>query len=139
MATAPATPMTVEEFLKIPEPVGDYSYELHQGALVRVTRPKLKHTILQGRIRDLLRAVMLQGSYSEIEFPFRPVPEQELRVADVAYVCLERWVNADPEDIFRGAPDLVIEVLSPSNTASEILEKEQICLENGCREFSRSG
>ena len=33
------------------------------------------------------------------------------------------------------APDIVIEVLSPSNTASEMLDKEQICLENGAREF----
>ncbi len=37
--------------------------------------------------------------------------------------------------ICRGAPDLVIEVLSPSNTASEMLDKEQICLDNGAREF----
>jgi Uma2 family endonuclease len=35
----------------------------------------------------------------------------------------------------QGAPDIVMEVLSPSNTASEMLDKEQICLENGAREF----
>ncbi len=35
----------------------------------------------------------------------------------------------------EGAPDVVIEVLSPSNTASEMLDREQICLENGAREF----
>ena len=34
-----------------------------------------------------------------------------------------------------GAPDLVIEVLSPSNTASEIIDKKTLCLENGSREF----
>jgi Uma2 family endonuclease len=28
-----------------------------------------------------------------------------------------------------------MEVLSPSNTASEMLDKEQTCLENGAREF----
>jgi len=33
------------------------------------------------------------------------------------------------------APDLVIEVLSPSNTAAEMYEKERLCLENGAREF----
>ena len=42
---------------------------------------------------------------------------------------------ADPEDNIRGAPELVIEVLSPSNTAAEIYEKEQICLANGAQEF----
>jgi hypothetical protein len=31
----------------------------------------------------------------------------------------------------QGVPEIVIEVLSPSNTASEMLDREQICLENG--------
>ena len=34
-----------------------------------------------------------------------------------------------------GAPDLVVELLSPSNTASEMFDKERLCLENGAREF----
>lgn len=37
--------------------------------------------------------------------------------------------------VISRAPELVIEVLSPSNTVEEILEKEGLCLENGCREF----
>lgn len=41
----------------------------------------------------------------------------------------------DPDDYLRGAPDLIIEVLSPSNTATEICDKEKLCLENGAREF----
>jgi hypothetical protein len=36
---------------------------------------------------------------------------------------------------FRGAADLVIEVLSPSNTATEIYDKERLSLENGAHEF----
>jgi Uma2 family endonuclease len=34
-----------------------------------------------------------------------------------------------------GAPDVVVEILSPSNTAAETLDKRNICLENGSREF----
>ena len=30
---------------------------------------------------------------------------------------------------------MVIEVLSPSNTVSEMLDREKVCLENGCQEF----
>jgi Uma2 family endonuclease len=33
------------------------------------------------------------------------------------------------------APELSIEILSPSNTASEMVEKQTLCLENGAREF----
>jgi Uma2 family endonuclease len=34
-----------------------------------------------------------------------------------------------------GAPEIVIEVLSPSNTIKKMREGRKICLENGCREF----
>jgi Uma2 family endonuclease len=44
-------------------------------------------------------------------------------------------MQADLRGYFLGAPDLVIEVLSPPNTMSEILDKEQLCLENGASEF----
>ena len=39
------------------------------------------------------------------------------------------------EDNLAGAPDLVIEVLSPSNSAAEMYERELLCLENGSIEF----
>ena len=68
-------------------------------------------------------------------FTFRPLPEHEVRVAGIAYVSRERWEQTDPEDNLRGAPDLVLEVLSRSNTAAEVFDKEKLCLENGCREF----
>jgi Uma2 family endonuclease len=70
-----------------------------------------------------------------VEFPYRPLPEHELWAADVAYARRERWQPADLESIFSGAPDLIVEVLSPSNTASEMDEKSALCLENGCIEF----
>lgn len=35
----------------------------------------------------------------------------------------------------RGAPDLVIEVWSPSNTADEMEDIRALCLENGALEF----
>jgi Uma2 family endonuclease len=135
MAANPAHLMTVEEFRQIPRPVGDYDYELHEGRLVPVTRPKLKHHILQSRLRDLLRALAPQGSFVEYEVAFRALPEHDLRVADVGYVSAERWTQADPEDNIRDAPEIVIEVLSPSNTAREMYEKEQLCLAHGCQEF----
>src|SRR5205809_924569 len=111
MASAPATLMTVEEFLKLPEQSGAYTYELHNGEVVRVTRPKLKHTILQERLRDLIRAAAPEGSFVAVELPFCPLPEHEVRCADVGYISRERWAAVDPEGMFQGAPDLVVEVL----------------------------
>jgi Uma2 family endonuclease len=70
-----------------------------------------------------------------VEFPFRALPEYELRVADVAMISRDRINQADQEDDLHGAPDLVIEVLSSSNTVAEINDKEKLCLENGSKEF----
>jgi Uma2 family endonuclease len=58
-----------------------------------------------------------------------------LRVADVALVTKECLDLTDPEDNLHGAPESVIEVLSPSNTTAEMYEKEKLCLENGTKEF----
>ena len=127
--------LTVEEFRKLPEDDGPVYHELRHGEVAAVVRPKLKHSLLQGHTRDLLRPLAPPGSLVEIEVAFRALPEHELRVADFAYVSPERMAESDPEDNIHGAPDIVIEVLSPSNTAAEMYEREQLCLENGCKEF----
>ena len=127
--------MTVEEFRKLPEPVSDFQYELHHGELVRVTRPKHKHLHMQRRLRSLIGNLLSGDWLVEIELPFRAVSKHDLRAAHVGVLPVERWNNIDPEDNLRGAPDLVIEILSPSNTAAEMYEREQLCLENGAKEF----
>lgn len=133
MATT-AGSMTVEQFRQLPE-TGEFYYELRHGEPVAVTRPKFRHHLIQSRLRDLLKPLAGSGAFVEYEVAFRALPEYELRIADVAYLSAERRQRTDPEDNIRGAPDLVIEVLSPSNTAVEINEKEKLCLENGAREF----
>lgn len=127
--------MTVEEFRKLPEDSGPVYHELRHGEVVPVTRPKLKHSLVQRKLRRLLEPLAESGSYVDVEVAFRPLPEHELWAADVAYIPRERFQQADPEDNFHGAPEIVIEVLSPSNTAAEIYDKEQLCLQNGAREF----
>jgi Uma2 family endonuclease len=126
--------MTVEEFRQLPE-TGPFYYELRHGELVQVTRPKPKHYKIQLRLQHLLPGPAGKLGTVGIEWAFRALPEYELRVADVAFVSRERWETVDPEDCLHGAPELVIEVLSPSNTAAELLDKEKLCLENRCREF----
>ncbi len=134
MAVTQTRLMTVEEYRRLPE-AGPFSYELRHGELAQVTRPKFKHHKLQERFVELLQVASAGNGHVSWEVAFRAVPEYELRVADVAWVTQERWDQIDPEDNLHGAPELVIEVLSPSNTMSEILDKEQLCLEHGCLEF----
>ncbi|HEX3745691.1 MAG TPA: Uma2 family endonuclease [Bryobacteraceae bacterium] len=124
--------ITVEEFRQLPE--SELAYELHFGEVVAMTRPKHRHVNLQLRLSDLLTPRLRSFGRVATEVPYRPFPEFDLRVADVAAVSQARWDAIDPDDNLRGAPDLVIEVKSPSNTARQLRELVSICLGNGASE-----
>jgi Uma2 family endonuclease len=126
--------MTFAEFERLPIPEG-WRLELRHGELFKVPPPKYVHFMIQQILRDLLDQAGAGAGRAYTEVGFRPTTEHEYRVADVAYAANSRWIAASGQDYFLGAPDLVIEVLSPSNTATELNQREKLCLENGCREF----
>ena len=125
--------ITVEQFRQLPES-GEYCYELHHGEIVAVTRPKPGHWILQRRIMDLLRPKLAAFGEVAVEVPYRMFPQFDLRAADIGAISRERWDAIDLEDDLRGAPDLVIEVISPSNTKAKLRETVSLCLNNGAIE-----
>jgi Uma2 family endonuclease len=124
--------MTVAEFDAIPNPPGGRN-ELYHGELVFVAYPKRPHVRAQMHLRRLLEGAAGEVGIVKEEMPFCPLPEHECWSADVALVLRDRWEAID--DWLAGAPELVIEVLSPSNRATEIRDKRQICLANGAKQF----
>jgi Uma2 family endonuclease len=66
--------------------------------------------------------------------PYRPFPEFDMRVADIAAISRARWDAIDPDDNLHGVPELVIEVKSPSNTERQLRELVSICLNEGTLE-----
>jgi len=128
-----ATKLTVADYTKSAPPTGG-RWELRHGELVPVTFPSGLHYKLQDRLVTLLRSSAGDGWFIGMEIAFRPAPEHELWAADVAAVASNRW-SAAGEDWLSSSPELVIEVLSPSNTATEMLDREQTCFRGGCREF----
>lgn len=114
-------PITVEEYEQIQDPPGG-RYELHHGEAVLVTFPLHRHKELQRRLRKLLEAMSEAVGYVvDTEFPYRPLPENEVWGADVACVSGERYDAID--NWLLGSPELVIEVKSPSNTQAEMHDK----------------
>lgn len=125
--------ITVAQFRQLPEG-GEFAYELHHGEVVALTRPRARHLELQHRLLSLLGPKLASFGAVRIEYPYRPVAEFELRAADVAAISRERWDSIDPDDNLRGAPELVIEVKSPSNTQRQLRELVAMCLASGAVE-----
>ena len=127
-------PITVEEYERIPDPPGG-RYELHHGELLLVTYPVRQHKALQRRLRKLLEPMAEPlGFIVDTEYPFRPLPENEVWGADVACVKDERDLAGNK--CLAGSPELVIEVKSPSNTKVELHDKAMTTLAgSGSAEF----
>jgi Uma2 family endonuclease len=132
MSTVHTSLVTFEEFANLPDPPGGY-YELRHGQVVFMPFRRFRHALEQQSLMELLLPLIRGKGFVMTEFPFRPAAEYESWQTDVAFVTRERAKSTS--DYFFGAPDLVIEVLSPSNTKAEILERQEICLSNGCIAF----
>jgi len=127
--------LTVDEAREIAEQNPYVRYELHYGELVEMTEPKYKHKVLQHRIARLLEERAGQFGNVLVEYGFRGTPEYDSRSADIALLSETRHTEALELDEVFGAPDLMIEVLSPSNRAAEMDEREVFCLTHGCQSF----
>jgi Uma2 family endonuclease len=137
MSTALILPlMTAEQFFELPEPVGEFTYELHFGELIKVGRPKKKHFDLQSRIRDIfVRAFGQEQWRIDIEMPYGLTAGYDARAADVGVSSLEDW-NKVPEDGYLiGSPYLVVQVKSRSNRDRQMEQEAVAHITHGASAF----
>jgi|ERR1051326_837268 Uma2 family endonuclease len=133
MSTALSLPlMTVEEFFELPEPVGEFTYELHFGELVEVGRAKKGHYDLQTLIREILeRALGLKRWRIDIEMPYGLTPGYDARAADVGATLRERWDAVPGEGFLIGSPELVVQFKSRSNRDRKMEEDAIVHITHG--------
>ena len=117
--------ITVEELERLPD--DEYRYELEAGVLVREPAPGARHAVIGGRLAGLLhehvKAVPGAVVLTEAAFVLAREPDT-VRVPDLAVVRVERVrVLADWRRPFSGAPELAVEIVSPSNQRWAIRSK----------------
>jgi Uma2 family endonuclease len=134
---AAARPMTAEELLRLPTGMGE-RYELVSGELKIMSPASSRHGRVALRIGSLLEQAVRSGHLgatfgAETGFVLSRNPDT-VRAPDAAFVAAARLPAGElPDGYFRGAPDLAVEVISPSEAAADINRKVTEYFEAGAR------
>lgn len=127
-------PITAAALLQKPE--DGYRYELVQGELVRMSPTGGRHGIIAmglGRLLGNWADEYQIGVVCAAETGFKLKSDPDtVRAADVSLVRHSRiTAQGAPETFWEGAPDLAVEVLSPSDRMGDVLEKVRDYLDAG--------
>ncbi len=128
--------MTADELLALPR--GEFRYELVNGELKKMSPAGQKHGRITVRLTLPLakhvQDLQLGEVYAaETGFKLKSNPDTVL-AADIAFVRKERLkALGETESYWPGAPDLAVEVNSPSDTVREVEQMVAEWLEFGTR------
>lgn len=128
--------LTAEEFAALPD-LDDGRQELIRGVMsVREPPPSYDHGRIQFRVGRLLDDFITPRKLGEITtdpgFVLERNPDT-VRAPDVSFMRADRVSGDKLPPFLDGAPDLAVEVLSPSNTKREMAEKVAQYLSTGAR------
>jgi len=111
--------------------------ELVRGELVMVPPAGYEHGSLGNRIgRRLGNYVEPRGLGDVLDSSagFRIARDPDtVRVPDVSFVSAQRAPSGKARGFYEGAPDLAVEIISPTDRPGEVKAKAQDWLEAGCR------
>jgi Uma2 family endonuclease len=130
------TLLDADTFLEFVRNIQDdvYRFELIEGVLIEMTPPSMKHGHIAGRIYGKI-FIYLEANPIGLAFGdnvgYR-LHSKTIFVPDVSFVAQSNLIIPLPE-ISPIAPDLAVEILSPSNTFKEISFKIESYLHYGTK------
>ena len=123
------TLISVEAFDRLEEE--EFRYELDEGELITMTRPRLRHSRIEGNLYFALRSYLERNPIGEVVgadilFVLGPATK---RAPDVSVV----FRPTNPGEEIQGAPEIAAETLSPSNTRRAMQRKLAQFFDTGCK------
>ncbi|WP_003544372.1 Uma2 family endonuclease [Desulfotomaculum nigrificans] len=123
---------TIEDYMKIDD---GQRYELIGGELIMVPSPKPRHQRVSAKISFQFESFLRQNPLGEVYYaPIDVLLGDQVVQPDIIFISDNR-LNIVGELNIQGAPDLVIEVLSPSTASYDKKKKGQIYLKYGVKEY----
>jgi Uma2 family endonuclease len=128
--------MTAEGFMKLPD--DGYRHELVKGELAIAPLAKKQHGRLESRILRLLFDYVAVSRLGEVTtgntgyFIFRN--PDTIRAPDIGFIqAVRAAIGGDSDGYWEFAPDLAIEILSPTDTYGAVQRKIDDWLDAGTR------
>ena len=131
-ANVNATILTYEDYRKTPD---DQRYELLDGALVVLPTPNIAQQRVLGdlsfALHDFVREKRVGAAFLRVAVVLSDTNVVE---PDITFVSESRMDIVETDNI-RGAPDLVVEIISPSNPERDVVRKRDIYARHGVGEY----
>lgn len=113
--------------------------ELVRGEIVEMPRPGMRHGVVCGNVYDPIKGWARSGDRGLVATNDTGIITERdpdsVRGPDVLFISRERWPHdRAPEGFLEVAPDLTVEVLSPSDVWKDVLMKTSEYFDAGVRE-----
>ena len=125
--------LTYDDYAKTPE---DERWELLDGELIMAAAPNMKHQSVQSVMGGQLQPFVMSGGHGWVFFSPTDVvlSEHDTVQPDLVFVSREREHIITDANI-QGAPDLVVEILSPSTASRDWRDKLDLYERHGVAEY----
>jgi Uma2 family endonuclease len=124
--------MTWEAFERLPDGDGLHR-EILEGELQILPPVKSKHSNIANKLFEVLFALQQRGIgrvYLEAGYKLSEAPPTWIQ-PDASFLKMERIRETEGDGYFTGAPELAVEVVSPSETARDLQRKIGLLLAGG--------
>lgn len=137
MALAENIYVSYDEYLKLRQD-NDYVIEYLEGNICMSPSPSTKHQRISGKLNTKLM-LFLEGKGCEvfqapydIELAKEGIEGKNIVIPDLSVICDKSGFT---ENKYIGVPSLIIEILSPSNQAHDLITKLNLYMKYGVKEY----
>lgn len=133
VAVAEKKKYTYEDYMKLPD---DERYELIEGELIMSPAPKTRHQRIALRLAQKMALFVQEKRFGEVFIAPCDIVlgGKDVVQPDILFVSKERE-HIIEEDNIKGAPDLVIEIVSDSSAYNDFVTKKMLYSKHGVLEY----